>query len=327
MPSRNLAPPVLSAPSPGDWLNYHHLYYFWVIATEGGVSRAGKRLRLTHSTLSAQLKTLEQALGAELFERRGKRLFLTPLGVDVYHHASEIFRLGAEILDVTQGRAVSGGVLRVGAVSALPKTITYRLLEPAAERGLRLQVRQAALGALLEELAAGRLHLILSDAPPPQGSTFRVHVHMLGETDVLLYASHRLCSLYAPGFPGSLMNAPFLLPSVGTTLRKSIDDWFAAEGLSVHVVGEFEDNGVLRAFGEHGHGVFPVRAAMSTEVEEAQNARRLGALDGVRERYYAISLERKIRHPAVVAIVEQARSELDTRPPRKIRKPRRASAR
>lgn len=322
MSSRAPFPPVVGASPPGDWLNYHHLYYFWVIATEGGVARAGKRLRLTHSTLSTQLKTLEHALGAELFERRGKRLFLTPLGLEVFHHAGEIFRMGAELLDVVQGRVASGGVLRVGAVAALPKTITYRLLEPAVASGLRLQVRQASLGSLLEELAAGRLHLVLSDAPPPQGSTFRVHVHVLGETDVLLYGAKDLWSRYARGFPGSLEGAPFLLPSLGTTLRKSIDDWFASEGLSVQVVGEFEDNGVLRSFGEHGHGIFPVRAAMSTEVEEAHNARRIGEIEGVREKYYAISLERKIRHPAVVAIVEQARSELDAAPPRKPRKSR-----
>lgn len=309
--------PAISVPSLGDWLNYHHLYYFWVIVNEGGVSRAGKRLRLSHSTLSTQLKALENSLGAELFERRGKRLLLTPLGMDVFHHASEIFRLGTEILDVAHRRVASGGILRVGAVPALPKTILFRILESTATSSLRLQLRQAMLPTLLEELAAGRLHLILSDAPPPQGSTFRVHVHVLGETEVSLFGSRELWSRYSTDFPTSLRNAPFLLPSVGTSLRKSIDDWLASRGLSVQVVGEFEDNGTLRAFGEHGHGIFPVRVAMSTEFEEAYNARCLGALDGVREKYFAISLERKIRHPALAAIVEQARQRLTSQSPKK----------
>jgi LysR family transcriptional activator of nhaA len=304
----------MGAGSPVDWLNYHHLFYFWVIASEGGVSRAGERLRISHSTLSTQLKNLEERLGAELFERRGRRLLLTPLGVDVFHHASEIFRLGSEILDLAHGRAVQGGRLRVGAVAALPKTIIYRLIEPAMGQGFQLQVRQAGLPLLLEKLAAGRLHLVLSDTPPPQGSSFRVHVHVLGETEVLLYGTREQRARHGRDLPRSLDDAPFLMPAAGTALRRSIDDWLAARNLAVRVVGEFEDNGVLRSFGAHGHGIFPVRAAMSTEVEEARRSLRIGSLEGVRERYYAISLERKVKHPAVAAIIEQARSELDPAP-------------
>jgi LysR family transcriptional activator of nhaA len=296
-----------------DWLNYHHLFYFWMISQEGGLAKAAARLRLSHSTLSTQLKALEDFLGSPLFERRGRRLSLTPLGVEIAEQASEIFRKGADLVELARGaEAGRGAALRVGVVDALPKTLTYRLLEPAigGERAGQIQVRQNELGHLLEELAAYRLHLVLSDTPPPQAMRVIVHAHLLGETDVWLYGTRELAARYREGFPQSLGDAPLLLPGRAANLRSGIDRWLVERGIRMRVEGEIDDAGLLRVFGAAGRGLFPVRAALRTEVEEALGAVFVGKLDGVRERYYAVSAERRVRHPAVVALIENARARL-----------------
>jgi LysR family transcriptional activator of nhaA len=296
-----------------EWLNYHHLYYFWMITQEGGLAKAAARLRLSHSTLSTQLRALEGFLGCELFERRGRRLVLTPIGVEVADHASEIFRMGADLLELARGaEAGRRAMLRVGVVHVLPKTLTYRLLEPAVKHdgAGRIQVRQGELARLLEDLAAYRLHLVLSDTPPPQGSAVRVHAHVLGETDVLLYGSKALGTRYRRGFPQSLQDAPLLLPGGAASLRRGIERWLVDREIRMRVEAEIDDAGLLRAFGAAGRGLFPVRAALRTEVEDALGAVYVGRLDGLHERYYAVSAERRVRHPAVVALIESARARL-----------------
>jgi LysR family transcriptional activator of nhaA len=295
-----------------DWLNFQHLFYFWTIAREGGLSRAGERLRITHSTLSVQLRTLEEFLGAPLFERRGRRLVLTPFGAEVAAHASEIFRLGAELVDVARGTLEPGRTaFRVGAVSSLPKSLTYRLLEPALGAGSGpLQVIQDDLGRLLEALASHRLHLVLSDVPPADGLALRVHAHVLGESEILLYGTKALAARYRKGFPQSLERAPFVLPRETSNLRKLIDRWLAERGIRVRMEAEIDDAALLRVVGAAGRGLFPVRAALRAEVEEAHGAAFVGKLAGVRERVFAISAERRVRHPAVAAIIVHARQRL-----------------
>jgi len=295
-----------------DWLNYQHLFYFWVIAREGSLSRAAARLRVTHSTLSVQLKALEAFLGAPLFERRGGRLVLTPFGGEMAAHASEIFRLGAELVDVARGRAQPGRTtFRVGAVSALPKSLTYRLIEPGLAGQLgSLQVRQDELGRLLEELASHRLHLVLSDTPPTAGLSASVHAHLLGETEILLYGTRAMAARYKRGFPRSLEQAQVVLPREGASLRRLVDRWLAERGIRVRVEAEVDDAAMLRVIGAAGRGLFPIRAALRAEVEEAHGAVLVGKLGGVRERVFAISAERRVRHPAVAAIIEHARQRL-----------------
>lgn len=295
-----------------EWLNYHHLFYFWMIVREGGVARAAERLRLTHSTLSAQLRSLEAFLGAELFERRGKRLVLTPFGTEVASYAEEIFRLGSELVDVARlGSSGLRSPLRVGILGLLPRSVVYRLLEPALDQdgGGLVQIRQATIERLVEDLAAHRLDLALSDAPP-QGAPFRIHAHLLGETGIDLYGAKALARRHGGDFPRSLEGAPVLVPPVGSGLRRSLDRWLAEHDVHVRIVGEIDDAGLLRVLGAHGRGLFPVRAALRTEVEEAHGAVRLGPVDGVRERYYVLTSERRIRHRGVASIVEAARSEL-----------------
>jgi LysR family transcriptional regulator, transcriptional activator of nhaA len=201
---------------------------------------------------------------------------------------------------------------RVGVVGALPKTVTHRLLLSALELdGVGpVQVRQDNYARLLEELAANRLHLVLSDAPPADRSSMRLHAHLLGETPIFLYGAPRLAGRYKARFPDGLSDAPLLLPSTGSSLRRLIDRWLVERGLRVRIEGEFDDAGLMRVFGGAGRGLFPVRAALRTEVEESYGAVSLGELEGIRERYYAVSVERRVRHRGVAAIIESARSSL-----------------
>jgi LysR family transcriptional activator of nhaA len=293
-----------------EWLNYHHLHYFWVITQEGGVARAAKRLRLSHSTLSTQLRSLEAFLGGELFERRGRRLVLTAFGEEMATYASEIFRLGGELVDVARGRASPMGTpLRIGVVASVPKTIVYRLLEPAlpATDGAMVQVRQSDLGSLLEDLAANRVHLVVSDGVPSPGMAPWVHAHPLGQTDIFLYGSPALARRWGRDFPGGLEGAPLLFPGAGSTLRRRMHAWFADRGIHVHVTGEIDDAGMLRVFGGQGRGLFPVRSVLRSEVEEALRAVSLGRLDGLQDAFYLLSGARRVRHPAVAAMIGHVR--------------------
>jgi LysR family transcriptional activator of nhaA len=293
-----------------EWLNYHHLYYFSIITREGGLAPAARKLRLTHSTLSAQLRALEHHFGSQLFERRGKRLVLTPFGADVASYAEDIFRLGHELNDMARGRTSPGrGDLRVGVLATLPKTLVYHLLSPALaliDQGC-VDVRQSSLPELIESLLAGRLHLVISDEVPILPSGQKVHAHSLGETAILLYATPALARQFGSRFPASLAGAPFVLPPNGTRLRRKLEDWLVANKLSVHIRAEIGDAGLLRVFGEAGSGIFPVRDALSAEVEDLHDVQELGPCAGVREEYFVLSLQRRITHPAASVLIESAR--------------------
>jgi LysR family transcriptional activator of nhaA len=308
-----------------EWLNYHHLLYFWVTAREGGLTKGAAKLRLTHSTLSTQIHSLEEFLGGELFRRQGRVLVLTPLGVDIARYADEIFHMGAELVEMARGRATKlRSVLRVGVVGALPKTVAYRLLEPAlsgSEYG-PIIVRQDSYERLLDDLGMSRLHLVLSDQPPPEGLHSRAFGHMLGETEIVIYGTRSLARKYRDGFPQSLSGAPMLLPAAGTNLRRLLERWLTEKEVHVQVEGEFDDAAMMRAFGVNGRGLFPVRAALAAEVEDGHGAVRVGVIDGVRERYYAVSTERRARHPAMVALLASARERLLAPEPHRKRKKR-----
>ncbi len=293
--------------APQAWLNYHHLFHFWVVAREGGISRAAARLRITHSTLSTQVAALSDALGSPLFERRGRGLSLTPFGADVLARADEIFRAGHELLDLARGHDTRRRALfRVGVIAAVPRTVAWQLLSPAmaGEERATVRVVHDRLEPLLDALALGRLHLVLADRPPPQGGALRLHAHRLGESGVALYGARRLARKWAPRFPGRFDGAPLLLPVEGSSLRRDIDRWLAERDIAVRVEGEFDDAGLMRTFGLGGAGLFPVREALAAEVEGFAGVTRVGLLAGVTEAYYAITAERRIRHPSSVAVVE-----------------------
>lgn len=294
-------------------LNYHHLYYFSVIAEEGGIAPAARKLRLTHSTLSAQLRALEEHFGTRLFERRGKRLVLTPFGTEAAGYAADIFRLGRELDDVAHGRAAPGrDLIRIGVVASVPKTLAHRLLAPALDRlqnGAAV-IRQDSTQALIDQLIVGRLHLVLMDQMPAAQPGARVHAHMLGETDILLYARDELARKARRAFPASLAKVPFVLPGSEWPLRRRLGAWFAQHRVQPVIKAEVDDAGLLRVFGSLGRGVFPVRAALRSEVEDLHDVTYVGACDGVRERYYAVTIDRRIRHPALSALVDSARKQL-----------------
>jgi LysR family transcriptional activator of nhaA len=256
---------VMSTQS-NSWLNYHHLYYFWRVAHEGSLSRAAAQLRLSHSTLSTQIRALEEHLQGELFVRSGRSLSLTALGRDILHYADEIFRLGAELSESVSGRSDTlRAPLNLGVVSTIPKLLIYRLVEPvlvASELG-PLHLQQGSLDLLLERMAAGELHLILSEQHPPQGLSMHVYSRSLIEVDVCLYGTPSLAEKYLSGFPHSLQGAPLLLPSRGSGLRRRLDAWLAEHELSCRVIGEFDDTETMRLFGSLGQGLFPLHVAVT----------------------------------------------------------------
>jgi LysR family transcriptional activator of nhaA len=296
-----------------EWLNYHHLLYFWTVAREGGLAPAGKVLRLSHPTLSAQIHALENQLGEKLFVKVGRKLTLTETGRVVYRYAEEIFTLGREMVDTVKGR-LGGQALRldVGVADAVPKLVVRRLLQPALalEQPVRLVCYEDSYERLLADLALHTLDIVISDAPVPSGSHVKAFNHLLGETTISLFGTKSLASQYRRGFPDSLSDAPFLLPLESLTLRRSLNQWFERKRIEPRVVMEFEDSALLEAFGADGAGIFPAPTAVEAEVISQHGVQLIGRVSEVRERFYAISVARRLSHAAVVAISEAARLEL-----------------
>ena len=296
-----------------EFLNFHHLRYFWVVAREGGLVPAGKRLRLSHSTLSTQIRALEEQLGEELFTRAGRRLALTEVGQVVFHYADEIFTLGREMLDTVHGRATGQPArLHIGIVDVIPKLVVRQLLQPALDLAepVRLLCHEDSHDALLADLAAHKLHVVISDGPVASGGSVRAFNHLLGECGVSFFGTRELARTYGRGFPRSLDGAPVLLPLENLTLRRSLNRWFDKLDIKPNIIAELEDSALLEAFGAHGVGLFPAPTAAEKEVARRYGVRRLGRATGVRERFYAITVERKLSHPAVRAISEAARHAL-----------------
>ncbi len=296
-----------------EWLNYHHLLYFWTVTKHGGIARASAELRLRPSTLSAQIRLLEDSLGERLFSREGRRLVPTETGRVVYGYADEIFALGREMLDTVKRRTGPAGLrLAVGIADAVPKLVARRLLEPSLSLGtpIRIVCREGRQEKLLGALAAHEIDVVLSDAPNPPGLGFRAFGHLLGECGVSFFAVRAVAARLRGRFPGSLEGAPLLVPTEDSALRRSLDAWLDRSGVRPRIVGEFEDRALLEAFGESGLGVYPASTVIEREVERRGETRRIGRTDEVRERFYAISAERRLRHPAVVALTEAARTRL-----------------
>ena len=296
-----------------EWLNYHHLLYFWTVARMGGVARAGEELRLTQATISSQIKSLEQSLGEKLFRKAGRHLALTDTGKLVFRYADEIFSLGQEMLGTLQGRPEGRlAKVTVGVADVMPKLVAYQLIEPALQLKdtYRIVCREGTNAELLPALAVHDIDVVLTDAPVEPGINVKAFHHLLGECDVLLFASTRLARQYRRDFPRSLNGAPFLLPTRNTISRRSLDQWFDHEKIQPKIVAEFEDSALLMVFGQHGVGIFVAPSVIKEEVERKYAVQVIGQVGNVRERFFAVSLDRKLRHPAVVAISEAARARL-----------------
>jgi LysR family transcriptional activator of nhaA len=296
-----------------DWVNYHHLHYFWVVAREGGLVAAGKVLRLSHPTLSAQIHALEAQLGEKLFIKVGRKLALTETGRVAFRYADEIFSLGREMVDAVQGRSTGQPLrLEVGIADVVPKLVVRRLLQPALTLAepVRLICYEESYEKLLAELALHALDVVISDAPVPTGSSVRAFNHLLGDTGVSFFGTKELVKAYKRGFPESLDGAPMLLPLENLPLRRSLNQWFDRNAIKPRVVAEFADSALLQVFGGDGVGVFPAPTVVEKEVMSQYDVQLLGRVAEVRERFYAISIERRLKHPAVVAISDAARHEL-----------------
>ncbi len=299
-----------------EWLNYHHLFYFWAVIREGSMTAACTKLRLAPSTVSAQVGKLEETLGGKLFRRSGRSLEPTDLGRLVFRYANEIFSLGREMMDTVRGRPMVGPLsLKVGVVDVLPKLIARKILEPALTLPERVHLvcYENKPERLLAELAMHNLDIVLSDSPTRKGLSIKAYNHLLGECGVTFFAVKRLAKELRPQFPKSLDGAPMLLPLAMTALREELERWFASHRLKPMIVGEFEDSALLKVFGQHGDGVFAGPSVIEKEVQSQHNVEVVGRADKARERFYAISFERIIKHPAVTAISNCARQYLSAR--------------
>ena len=295
------------------WLNYHHLLYFWTVAKEGSIARASQSLRLAQPTISGQIRALEESLGEKLFRREGRRLVLTDVGQVAFRYAEEIFQLGRELTDTLHGRPTGRPMrLVVGVADALPKLIAYRLIEPALRLADPVHVvcREDRPERLLAELASHGVDIVLSDAPAPAAAALRAFNHPLGECGVSFFAVQGLADRLRAGFPGTLDGAPFLLPSETSALRRALDAWFDRNGVRPRIVGEFDDSALLKAFGEAGAGAFAAPSVLEAPIRDQYGVQLVARVDELRERFWAISVERKLQHPAIVAISHAARTEL-----------------
>ncbi len=300
-----------------EWLNYHHLLYFWVVAKDGSIARACERLHLAQPTISGQLKQLEETLGEKLFVKAGRGLALTDVGRTVFQYAEEIFGLGAELQDVLKGRPRGRPIrLVVGVSDLVPKLIAYRILQPALALGEPVQLicEEDTTERLLAELADHRLDMVLADEPITGMARTKAFNHLLGTCGVTLFGTTQLAKQFRKGFPGSLNGAPFLLPAKGSGLRRALDRWLEEQHIRPLIAGEFKDSALLKAFGQAGVGLFAGPTAIEDEIRSHYRVVVVGRAPSVTESFYAISVERRVKHPAVAAICEAARGQLFATP-------------
>jgi len=292
-----------------EWINYHHLLYFWTVSRQGNLARASAELRLAQSTVSKQIHQLEAMLGHSLFARSGRRLVLTESGRVVFRYAEEIFGLGREMVNTLKDRPV-GKPLRVtvGVADIVPKLVAEHVLAPALKLTgqVRLICREDKPDRLLANLALHELDVILTDAPASPQLNLHAFNHLLGSSEVAFFGRPKLAARYLRNFPASLNGAPVLLPTENTMMRRSLEQWFESENIRPDIVGEFEDSALLNVFGLRGAGLFPAASVISHELEVQHKVRFVGVVRGVQERLYAITVDRRIKHPTVAAICEAA---------------------
>ena len=295
-------------------MNFKHLHYFWRVAKAGGVARASEQLHLTPQTISGQISLLEDDLGTPLFAKKGRNLELTDAGRLALGYAQDIFALGSELEESLRNYPAGGRPVefRVGVAEAVSKTIAYRLIEPATRlpTTMRLVCRESKLDSLLAELAAHRLDLVISDAPIPPSVSVRAYNHRLGESGISFFASAGLFKRCKGKFPACLDGAPMLVPGDGAAVRPRLDRWRDANKLRPRVVGEFDDSALMKAFGQRGAGVFIGPTVLESEIEKQYGVKTLGRTQEIVEEFFAISVERRVTHPSVVAITAAAKDRL-----------------
>ncbi len=294
-------------------INYKHLHYFWAVAKEGGVARASERLNLTPQTISGQLTVLENYLNVVLFNRVGRNLELTETGRLILSYADEIFSLGGELEEmIHQLPQERPQLFRVGVVDVVPKSITHRILKPALlmPEQVRMICRESSLDTLLAELSIHRLDLVLADRPIPPTISTRGFSHKLGECAISFFATEKLKNSLNGDFPHCLNGAPLLLPSKGNQLRSGIDKWLDKHHIHPKIVAEFDDSALMKVFGQEDAGIFIAPAVIEAEVEWQYQVTAIGQVTEVKEHFYAITVERRVTHPVISAVMNSARESL-----------------
>lgn len=298
-----------------DWLNYHHLLYFWIVAKEGSIVKACDKLHLSQPTISNQLKTLEQAIGQDLFQRSGRQLILTEMGQMVFRYVDDIFTIGQDLQQFLQGQTPASRRQRltIGITDSLPKMVSFRILEPllALQESVRFVCTEDGnLEGLLARLSLYELDLVLADAPVTPGTKIKAYNHLLGECGLSFFATPALAKHCKP-FPQCLKDAPLLLPSDNTALRPELTKWLNSLGLTPHIVGEFDDTALLKVFGQMGHGIFALPTVIEADIVTSLGVECIGRAESVRNRFYAISIQRKLAQPVITHLVEMARNSLN----------------
>jgi LysR family transcriptional activator of nhaA len=294
-------------------LNFKHLRYFWVVAANGTIARAAEILHVTPQTISGQLRELEEQVDAKLFQKSGRNLVLTDTGRLVFSYADEMFRLGDELQDVIEGRSPGAALtLTVGVAMVVPKLLAYRVLEPVLNmpESVRLVCLEASLADLLADLSVHKIDLVLADAPMSPTLNVRAYNHLLGESGLSFFTARKAARKHRTGFPHSLNGAPMLMPTASSALRRSLEQWLEQQDIKPVVVAEFEDRALMKAVGEAGTGIFTSPTAVEEDVVAKYGVSVIGRTEEIKERFYAISAERRIKHPAVSAITEAARTGL-----------------
>lgn len=294
-------------------LNLKHLRYFWVVASEGSITKAGEILHLTPQTISGQLRMLEESVGNKLFRKAGRNLVLTDIGQTVFSYADEMFGLEHELRGILEGRPSTQNLrFNVGVAMVVPKLIAYRILEPVMhmQETVKLVCHEAPLVDLLADLSVHKLDLVLADAPISPTLSVKAYNHILGESGISFFARREDARRYRRNFPDSLDGAPMLMPTNTSSLRRSLDQWLENRNIKPNIVAEFEDRALMKAFGEAGAGVFTSPTDVEEDVIAKYGVNVVGQSDELHERFYAISAERRIKHPAVAAIAEAAKENL-----------------
>ena len=296
-----------------ETMNYKHLHYFWMVAREGSIAKASQKLHITPQTISGQLSLLEERIGSALFAKAGRGLVLTDTGSVVLRYADEIFELGRELNDVLRGIPTEGPTeFIVGAASALPKTIVYKIIEPALHlsQNICLTSREGPMDAMLADLAIHKVDMVLSDTPVTNAISVKAYNHILGESGLSCFAAPSLLKTYKKNFPYSLNGAPILLPTNQYAIRQLIDHWLEKHDIHPIIGGQFDDSALMKSFGQAGVGLFFMSSTIEDEICSNFKVKVVGRIDEVKQKYYAISAERRVKHPAVAAICDSARRAL-----------------
>lgn len=294
-------------------LNYNHLLYFWTVVREGGVAAAAASLHLTPQTLSSQIKLLEAQVQGALFEKQGRRLVPTELGRITFAYAEDIFAKGLELSSVLRGARPQGRrSVTIGVADSVPKLVTWRILEPLLQKDadFHLICHESPLQPLLVELAAHRLDLVLSTSALPANAAIKAFSHLLGESELGFFAAGSLAKKLRRNFPLSLHGAPMILPTDRSANRRVLNEWMESAGIAPYIAAELDDTALTKTFAQHGVGAFAAPLAIEREVTEQFVLERVGTVSDIKARFYAISTERRIKHPAVAMITERARNDL-----------------